>query len=85
MSHMKVATVRQLRNEFPRLAALLANGEEVLLTRRSKPIAKLVPVKEDPSTQVDWTQSAALRLERSGSPLSAETSASLLSEARSSY
>ena len=43
MSHMKTATVRQLRNEFPRLEALVREGETVYITKRGKDVAMLVP------------------------------------------
>jgi antitoxin (DNA-binding transcriptional repressor) of toxin-antitoxin stability system len=38
---MKTATVRDLRYAFPKIEAWLAGGEEVLITRHSKPVARL--------------------------------------------
>jgi antitoxin (DNA-binding transcriptional repressor) of toxin-antitoxin stability system len=43
---MKTATVADLRNHFPKIAAWLAAGEEVRVTRRGKPLAKIVPEVE---------------------------------------
>lgn len=40
---MKTATVRELRNAFPKLAKLLAKGETIEIVKRGKPIADLVP------------------------------------------
>ncbi len=40
---MKTATVRDLRNQFPRLAALLADGETLQITNRGRPVAILSP------------------------------------------
>jgi antitoxin (DNA-binding transcriptional repressor) of toxin-antitoxin stability system len=40
---MKTATVADLRNHFPKIAAWLEAGEEVRVTRRGKPLAKIVP------------------------------------------
>jgi prevent-host-death family protein len=40
---MKTATVRDLRNRFPRIAAWIAEGEPVEITRAGKPFARLVP------------------------------------------
>lgn len=40
---MKTATVRDLRNHFPRVAAWIAAGEAVEITRAGKPFARLVP------------------------------------------
>lgn len=40
---MKTATVRDLRNHFPRVAAWIAEGEAVEITKGGKPFARLVP------------------------------------------
>ena len=39
---MKTATVRQLRTEFPRIEAWLAEGESVSITKRKVVVAELV-------------------------------------------
>lgn len=43
MDHMKTATVRQLRNEFPRIEAWVHEGESIQISKRGKVIATLVP------------------------------------------
>jgi antitoxin (DNA-binding transcriptional repressor) of toxin-antitoxin stability system len=44
---MKTATVRDLRYDFPKLEAWLAGGEEILITKHSKPVAKIsLPTEE---------------------------------------
>lgn len=40
---MKTATVRDLRNRFPRVAAWIEEGEPVEITRAGKVFARLVP------------------------------------------
>lgn len=40
---MRTATIRDLRNHFPRVAAWLEEGEPVEITRSGKPFARLVP------------------------------------------
>jgi antitoxin (DNA-binding transcriptional repressor) of toxin-antitoxin stability system len=40
---MKTATVRDLRNHFPRVAAWIEEGESVEITRSGKVIARLTP------------------------------------------
>ncbi|MEI6392515.1 MAG: hypothetical protein WCT12_15590 [Verrucomicrobiota bacterium] len=40
---MKTATVRDLRNHFPRVAAWIAEGEPVAITKAGKLFARLVP------------------------------------------
>ena len=46
---MKTATVRDLRYDFPKLEAWLAGGEEILITKHSKAVAKI----SRPPAQID--------------------------------
>ena len=39
--HMKTATVRDLRNNFGRLEALLNEGEQIRIEKRGEPVALL--------------------------------------------
>jgi antitoxin (DNA-binding transcriptional repressor) of toxin-antitoxin stability system len=41
---MKSATIRDLRNEFPRVARWIEEGECVEITRSGKPFAQLAPI-----------------------------------------
>lgn len=43
MYHMKKASVRDLRYDFPKIERLLRQGEEVEITKRQQVIARLVP------------------------------------------
>ena len=44
---MKTASIRDLRYDFPKLEAWLAGGEEILITKHSKPVAKIsLPTEE---------------------------------------
>lgn len=40
---MKIATVRDLRNDFARLSGWLEKGETIQLLKRGKPFAWIVP------------------------------------------
>lgn len=40
---MKTATIRELRSHFPRLEALLFEGESIAITRRKRVVATLSP------------------------------------------
>ncbi len=44
---IKTATVRDLRNRFPRVAAWINNGEPVEITKSGKPFARLVPAASE--------------------------------------
>ena len=43
--HIKTATVRDLRNDFGKLETWLAEGEEISIEKRGKPVAVLSPPK----------------------------------------
>jgi antitoxin (DNA-binding transcriptional repressor) of toxin-antitoxin stability system len=40
---MKTVSVRDLRYDFPKVEALLRSGEEIQITKRRRPIARLTP------------------------------------------
>lgn len=40
---MKTATIRELRSHFPRLEALLFEGESIAITKHNRIVANLVP------------------------------------------
>ena len=49
---MKTATVRDLRNHFPRVAAWIAEGESVEITKSGKLFARLMPPEPVKSTKL---------------------------------
>ena len=59
--HMKTAAVARLKAELSRYLRLVKNGEEILVTERRVPVARLIPVV------LDDGQDEGLRdLERAG-------------------
>ena len=80
---MKIATVRDLRNRYTQLLAWIGAGEEILITQRGKPVARLCPESSACSTHENsWAGSSALRRDRSQEIiLSAEESSKLLAKA----
>jgi prevent-host-death family protein len=54
---MHTATVRDLRNRYSGLLKWIGSGEEVLITRRGKAIARLIPASEEPREAADWSRS----------------------------
>lgn len=80
---MKTATIRELRNDYSRLLRWVAAGEEVEITKRGEPVARLVPRKVANEVKVDWTQSPIFKQgRRKGKKMSAETSAQMIAESR---
>ncbi len=50
---MKTASVRDLRNNFSKLEAWLAEGEEIQIEKRGQPVATLSPNKPR-FVKTDW-------------------------------
>ena len=42
---MKTASIREVRHDFGRILAWVANGEEVAITKRHETVARLMPVR----------------------------------------
>jgi len=63
---MKTATVRDLRNRYTSLLSWIGAGEEIVITQRGKAIARLIPEQDQPAGRVDWSQSPAVKRDRSG-------------------
>jgi prevent-host-death family protein len=82
MEHMRRATVRDLRNRYTSLLRWIRAGEEIVITRRGQPVARLVPEPMTTAVEVDWLESPAVSRDRSREPmLAAEQSAELVREA----
>jgi prevent-host-death family protein len=58
---MKTATVRELRNNFARLAKWIEHGEQITITRNGERFAKLLPATPDKPRKVDWSARLAKR------------------------
>ncbi len=79
---MKTATVRELRNHYTSLLEWIEAGEEIVITRRGKAIARLIPEQSQRTTTVDWSQSPAVKRDRSSSRiLTADESAEIIHDA----
>ena len=52
---MKTITIRDLRQRWPEAEAALLVEEEIIITRDSKPVAKLVRVVETNPKRKRWT------------------------------
>jgi antitoxin (DNA-binding transcriptional repressor) of toxin-antitoxin stability system len=85
MYHMKRATVRDLRYDFPRVEAELAAGEEIEIVKRGKVVAKLVGVDAPsrPEITADFLMERLNRIY--GGRLSDETGAETVRRDRDGY
>lgn len=79
---MKTATVRDLRNRYTSLLSWIGAGEEIVITQRGKAIARLIPEQDPPAQRIDWSQSPAVKRDRTeANVLSAEESLEIIHEA----
>lgn len=81
---MKSTTVRELRNNYSKVLKWVARGEEVLVTRSGRPVAKVVPHESSRPARVDWSRSAALARKPWSTSLSAAESAAILADSQGS-
>ena len=83
---MKTATVRDLRNHFPRVAAWIAEGEPVEITRSGKPFARLLPATPEKPRRFKMPDIQA-RLDKTfgGAPYDAADLASGLAASRGEH
>ena len=58
---MKTITIRDLRQRWPQAEAALQVEDEILITRHSKPVAKLVRVVAEGPKRRRWDPAAHLR------------------------
>lgn len=79
---MKTATVRDLRNRYTSLLSWIGAGEEIIITQRGKAIARLIPEQDQSAQNVNWSESPAVKRDRSKSRvLSAQESSDIIQEA----
>jgi antitoxin (DNA-binding transcriptional repressor) of toxin-antitoxin stability system len=58
---MKTITIRDLRQRWPQAEAALKVEGEILITRDSKPVAKLVRIVEKPRRRKRWDPDAHMK------------------------
>ena len=61
---MKTITVRDLRQRWPEAEAALQVEDEILITRDSKPVAKLVRFSEESPNRPHWDPEEHARWQR---------------------
>ena len=79
---MKKITVRDLRYNFPQIEAWLNKGEEIVVHKRRKMIAHLLPVRPKTEAYPDFS---ALRLRIFGAKKARKSGTDLVSEERGLY
>lgn len=57
---MGAYTVAEVKAHLSAILEAVAGGEEVVVTKRGKPVARILPEKQNPTT-IDWTKIDAFR------------------------
>lgn len=79
---VKKTTVRDLRYHFPEIEARLRRGEEIVVQKRHKVIARLMPIRPKTDAYPDFS---ALRRRIFGVKKTRKTGTDVVSEERGSY
>lgn len=58
---MTTATVRDVQHNLAEILRLVEAGEEVIIRRRNRPVARIVPLAPAPARRVDWSDLARWR------------------------
>jgi prevent-host-death family protein len=66
---MQTATVRELRNHYTRLLTRVRAGEEIIITQRGEPVARLIPERPAEPVKVNWAQAPEITRDRTLEPL----------------
>lgn len=82
---MKTATLRQLRNETSTLLEWVESGETVIVTKRSKPILRLLPIVPEAPKGIEYPDFSARQSAIFGDEELPETVAEMLAEERGHY
>jgi len=84
---MKTATVREIRNAFPRVLRHIRNGETVAITSRRKIVATLTPPPAAKASKRvrPWANLPARRAELQQQPMLAVSGADLVAQDRDRY
>ncbi|MFP4261106.1 MAG: type II toxin-antitoxin system Phd/YefM family antitoxin [Opitutales bacterium] len=82
---MKTATLRQLRNETSLLAKWVAEGETVVVTKRSKPLFRLITAAPETAAPCPIPDFEARQREIFPEGVLSQTGAELIAEERDRY
>lgn len=65
---MKITTIGEIQKNFGKILKEINSGEEVMITRRGKPVAKLTVL--GPKKNIDWPDFDTEAVEAEGKPTS---------------
>ena len=59
LCNMKTATIRQVRHDFSTVLTWVAEGEEVTVLNRTRPVARICPPRAQPPARLEMPDFAA--------------------------
>ena len=64
---MKTATVGEIQKNFSKILKQIKSGEEIAVTRRGKPVAKITAI--GPKEEIEWPDFYGEAIELEGKPV----------------
>jgi prevent-host-death family protein len=64
---MKTATVGEIQKNFSKILKQIKSGEEIAVTRRGKPVAKITAI--GPKEEIEWPDFYGEAIELKGKPV----------------
>ena len=65
---MKTASVGEIQKNFARVLSGINNGEEIIITKRGKSVARIVPLP--PKSEIEWPDFYSEAIDLKGKPIS---------------
>ena len=65
---METASVGEIQKNFARVLSGITNGKEIIITKRGKPVARIVPLP--PKSDIEWPDFYNEAIDLKGKPIS---------------
>ena len=65
---MKTASVGEIQKNFARVLSSINNGQEIIITKRGKPVARIVSLS--PKSEIEWPDFYNEAIDLKGKPIS---------------
>jgi len=66
--NMKTASVGEIQKNFARVLSSINNGQEIIITKRGKPVARIVSLA--PKSEIEWPDFYNEAIDLKGKPIS---------------
>lgn len=59
---MKIFNIHEAKTHFSKIITQVEIGEEIIIAKAGKPVAKLIPIREKPKSRISGTAKAKITL-----------------------